>query len=567
MSGEPTRRLLPEAFALVVEVSRRIFGYRHHDVQILGGIELHDCRIAEMKTGEGKTLTATLPVYIHALSGLGTHVVTVNDYLAERDHDAMREVYMALGLSSDVIKADDSPENRAEAYRKDITYASVKELGFDFLRDRLRKKQQSSEIVPPLYFCLIDEADSVLLDEARTPLIIGMHDMEDKELLDGCYRWAAKHATDFIDKHDFIYDKLKQKVDLTYQGRSRVRTIPQNEATRLIPILQLFKIMEKAIKANRDLLRETHYDIIGGKVVIIDEYTGRPADGRQWQDGIHQCVEAKEEIDISPATKAAAMITIQDLFARYPKIAGMTGTGLAAKREFKKVYKKSVVPIACNRPVARKQYTTQIFQSYEEKIDAIIAEAKEMIAVGRAVLIGTRSVEVSESVAESLTRNGLNHQVLNSRNLSAEAEIVAQAGMSKSITVATNMAGRGTDIKLDSTVRTKGGLHVILSEIHESKRIDWQLIGRGARQGDPGSFRIFLSLADEILRKGLVESHLNLIIRIPCRKENMPRLFKYFLLAQKNIEQKHLIDRLMLLRHNKDRYKALIDTGQDPLIV
>lgn len=564
LTGENFKSLIPEAFALVAEASYRVFGYRHHNVQLIAGIQLFKCKIAEMKTGEGKTLTATLPTFLHALAGKGAHVATVNDYLAARDWETMKPIYDVLGVSSSVIKASDTPSARFKAYRKDITYFSVKELGFDFLRDRMSSKYQN--VVPPLYFCLIDEADSILMDEARTPLIIGIHDSDDKELMDGCYRWAATEANQFIESRDFVYNKIQQKVDLTYQGRSKVGSLPQNEQTRLIPLRQLCEIVQKAIKVEMDIVKGTQYDIIDKQVVIIDEYTGRPAEGRQWQDGIHQIVEAKENLEISAPTKAAAMITIQDLFSRYPKMAGMTGTATTARREFRKAYKKSVVAIPCHRPVDRLQLQTRIFETSTQKIKAIIDEVKTHLSEGRAILIGTRSVDFSEIVSSALTENDITHSVLNSRNLEMEADIVAQAGTPNAVTVATNMAGRGTDIKLHPDVRTQGGLHVILSEIHDSSRVDWQLIGRGARQGDPGSFRIFLSAEDEILSLGSTDLR-PIVASMLKRKLPTNRVFAKFITAQRSIERKHLVDRLMLLRQNNERYRLLADTGQDPLLI
>lgn len=567
MCGYSQREAIINAYSLVCETVNRIFGFRLHDVQILGGIQLYFEKVAEMKTGEGKTLTAALPAYLHALAGKGAHVVTVNDYLATRDHETLSPVYSALGISSGVVQTEFPAEKRAESYRSEITYASLKELGFDFLRDRMRKQTgESSMVIPPLYFCLVDEADSLLMDEARTPLIIGVHDLGEKSIMDGCYRWVAKHSKRFIENSDYKYNKSQRRIDLTYQGRALLRHIPPNEESTQISFRQLCELMEMSIKVDRDIVKEKQYDVIDGNIVIIDEYTGRPAEGRQWQDGIHQIIEAKEGLEINPPTKPAAMITVQDLIMRYPKMAGMTGTAITSKREFRRAYKKSVVSIPCHRPVNRNQYATLILPTMQAKLSKIVEETIEILNAQRAILIGTRSVEFSEQVSKSLSQKGIVHTVLNSRSLEQEASIVADAGKLGAVTVATNMAGRGTDIKLDNTVRRAGGLHVLLTEIHESQRIDWQLIGRGARQGDPGSFRIVLSAEDEILNVGLSENELRKCSML-IRQNQISRAFSYFQKAQKKIEYKHLIDRIVLMRQNKERYKMLVDAGQDPLLI
>lgn len=568
MTGVGISKLLPEAFALVLIATRRTLGFAHHDVQLHGGIQLARNRIAEMKTGEGKTITAILPTFLHALSGRSAHVLTVNDYLATRDQETTEPIFRQLGISSAFITPDQSPAEKSAAYRANITYASVKELGFDFLRDRIASHDAQNQIgmLPPFYFGLIDEADSVLLDEAKTPLIIGIQDMADKKIMDSCYRWSAEHVHRFLEDRDYYYDVPKKKIDLSYQGQALVRALPSRESTNLCSLSQLYETMEKAIKVNRDFQRGVHYDVIDGEAVIIDEYTGRPAEGRQWQAGIHQCVEAKEKIEISAPTKSAATITIQDLLSLYPFMAGMTGTAKTAQREFKKVYRKRVSVISPNRPVRRSQVPTRVLAGFDEKLDAVVTIVQDIIANNRAVLVGTRAVEISERVSEALAKANIPHDVLNSRNLERESEIVSLAGRQGAVTVATNMAGRGTDIKLDDVVRKNGGLHVILTEIHESERIDWQLIGRGARQGDPGSFQFLLSMEDEILKLGLDSKSLKRIQRAFNRGASVHGILRYFRQSQTRLERKNLIDRLALYRHHKDRAKTLREAGQDPIL-
>lgn len=572
MSGVPIRNIIPQGFALVVEAANRVLAYSHFDVQIFGGLEMVFGRIAEMKTGEGKTLTGALPVFMHALTGRGAHVVTVNDYLAKRDCELIGPIYEALGLSVAYIEADDPPEKRFEAYRKDITYGSAKEFGFDFLRDRLKKLSQTSHstntnVLRPLNFALVDEADSILIDEARTPLIIGMIDQEEETVTQDCFSWAAKHSADFVENQDFQYDHLKQKVNLTLSGRNRLRQLPQTSGTKVISIHELYDYMQNAIKVRRDFQLDKNYAIVDEKIVIIDEFTGRPAEGRQWQQGIHQSVEAKEKVPITPATRQAATITIQNFFRRYRFLSGMTGTAWTSRREFKKVFKKKVVRIPCNRPIDRAKWPAKIFGNIESKFEAIAKETAALVQQNRSILIGTRSVAKSELLSAKLSENQVVHQVLNARFLEKEADIIARAGMTGCVTVATNMAGRGTDIKLDQLVTRNGGLHVILTEIHESKRIDWQLIGRGSRQGDPGSFRIHVSLDDEILLVGLGPAKAKKILERFKNYDQLPgKLFRLFRIAQNKIERKHLVDRMILLRQDKERQERLFESGSDPFL-
>ena len=570
MCGTSIRHLLTRAYGAVVEAARRILGFEHYDVQLLGGIHLAFGKIVEMKTGEGKTLTAALPAFIHALYGRGAHVITANDYLAERDCKEIGPIYKALGLKPAFLTGESTPEERQAAYQADIVYGAAKEYGFDFLRDRLKNLQdeyRSQKLMRGLNFALVDEADSIMIDEARTPLIIGMIDSAEEKVSQDCYEWAADCAKNFVEKQDFSYDQQKQKVELTLAGRTKIRRMPQRGGTKEVSIHQLYSYIENAIKVRRDFHCDKNYAVVDGSVVIIDEFTGRPAEGRQWQQGIHQSVEAKEKLEITPATRQAATITIQNFFRRYQILSGMTGTAWTSRREFRRVYKKKVVQIPCHRPVRRANLKPRIFVKTEDKFQAIADESLEVIKNNRSVLIGTRSVAKSELLSSILTKSNIEHQVLNARYLEKEADIVARAGEKGRVTVATNMAGRGTDIKLEDIVTTSGGLHVILTELHESQRIDWQLIGRGARQGNPGSFRIFVSLDDELILLGLgPKTQQRLLQRYEEQTELPRKLFKIFRTAQNRVERKHLVDRMVLMRQDKDRQQKLLDSGGDEFL-
>jgi preprotein translocase subunit SecA len=574
-TGSSVNDLVPAAFALAYESVRRTTGKTLYPVQVYAGIQLARCQTAEMKTGEGKTLTATLPTFLHALFDRGAHVVTVNDYLAKRDFELMGPIYQRLGLSVGVVQSDDAPEARRAAYRKDITYGTAKEFGFDFLRDRMKMAASSSFgaaenlVMRELYYVLVDEADSVLIDEARTPLIIGVVDAEEEMQKRSCFQWAAQHADKFVEKVDFKYEHDKKKVTLLNNGIGKTRELPQNSETKKVSIRKIYEYIENAIKVKRDFQLDQHYVVRDGKIAIVDEFTGRIAEGRQWQRGIHQAVEAKEQIEITPATRQGASVTLQSFFRRYENFAGMSGTLWTSRREFKKVYKKKVVRIPTHRPVNRKRLPTRIFADAESKMNAVVIEAAEVAESGRAVLIGTRSVESSVWISNSFSEKGIAHRVLNANHDEQEAEIVGQSGIAGQITVATNMAGRGTDIVLDERVQLQGGLHVILTELHESQRIDWQLIGRGSRQGDPGSYRIFLSLEDELLLSGLgpVKSKSLKDRFLKKRFANRllsPSLIHFFRQAQTKVEHKHLVDRMILMKQDKERHERHFEMGMDP---
>lgn len=573
-TGQKLDTYLPLGFALVVEAARRVHGMIHHDVQLQAGLRLATGNIVEMKTGEGKTLTATLPSFVQGVTKRGVHVVSVNDYLTKRDFEFCRPVLSLLGLTLGVITESSTPEDRKIAYRRDVTYGTAKEFGFDFLRDRLADTRGgfSNEPVPggvqrELNFALIDEADSILLDEARTPLIIGILDNEQEKIRQGCYCWAAEMAPKFKQGVHYKYEREKRKVQLTLDGVFLARTLPQSPETKLQNVKKLYHYIQNAIKVNLEFFRDRNYAVVDEKVLIVDEFTGRPAEGRQWQGGIHQAVEAREGIEITAANQSAARITIQNFFHLYQQFAGMTGTAWTAKSEFKRIYKKSSYRIPTFKPVNRKEDALRVFGNHQAKINAVVKEVKKKIEDNRSVLIGTRSVDRSEELARLLESNDISHQVLNASYLEKEADIISGAGKPGQVTIATNMAGRGTDIKLADIVKENGGLHVILTEIHESSRIDWQLIGRCSRQGDPGSFRLFVSMEDEILLVGLGKKvHNKLKQKYSSCDEISERHFRYFRKAQAKVEKKHLTDRLILMRVEKDHRKQILETGGDPYL-
>lgn len=590
MAGDPLVELLPEAYALCREAGRRAISMRHYDVQMIGGIALFEGCIAEMQTGEGKTLTATLPLYLHSLSGKGAHLATVNDYLAKRDAEWMRPLFDMLGVSVGIIQTPDDQTSRRKSYAAAITYGTAKEFGFDFLRDRLLMRAQNrletemlgagggfnqsgdSVVMRGMHYCLVDEADSILIDEARTPLIIGSIEDNVRDQIVQTYRWAAVHAPGFIlDDHFYIDDDTK-RYELTAKGRQKVRSLPKQDLVRTIGLVDLYEFTERAIKVHREFILNRQYVVRpsekgGQEIVIVDEFTGRLAEGRKWRDGIHQAIEAKEGIEISVPTGQAARITIQDLFLRYPHLGGMTGTAASSAAEMKKIYRTPVIRVPTNRPPRRERLPDKVFGTAEEKYAGIVREVVEIHAVGRPILIGTRSIDKSEILSRMLDEVGIAHEVLNANKVAEEAEIVAQAGHRGRVTVATNMAGRGTDVKLDKDIEQLGGMHVICTELHDAARIDRQLIGRCGRQGDRGSYRQFLSLDDDILKNGFgplkSESLKKKGLETPGAMDSYASLFRK---AQAKVERKHFRDRMVLLHHEKERKKMQREIGQDPYL-
>jgi len=520
--GETLDDILPEAFAVVREVAKRVIGERHYDVQLMGGIALHKGTITEMKTGEGKTLTSTLPIYLNAIEGKGVHVVTVNDYLAKRDCNWMGSVYEALGLSTACIMHDvsylyeskviDSNEvsvemqnlkeiTRREAYASDITYGTNNEFGFDYLRDNMvqsfEQMSQRPDSTGGLNYAIVDEVDSILIDEARTPLIISAPDTESTKL----YQRFAQIVPKLKDKEDYEIDEKMKAVSLTESGISKVE-----KELGVGNIYELGKInyvhhLEQSLKAETIFKLDRDYVVKDGQVIIVDDFTGRLMEGRRYSDGLHQAIEAKEHVEVQKESRTLATITFQNYFRMYKKLAGMTGTASTSAEEFSKVYKLDVLEIPTNKIMIRKDLPDVVYKTEKGKFDAIVKLIKETNKKGQPLLVGTIAIEKSEYLSALLEREGIAHEVLNAKHHEKEATIVANAGQKGAVTIATNMAGRGTDIKLGEGVKEVGGLYIVGTERHEARRIDNQLRGRAGRQGDPGVSEFYVSLEDELMRR------------------------------------------------------------------
>ncbi len=493
--GETLDDLLPEAFACVREASKRTLGMRPFDVQLLGGAVLHEGSIAEMRTGEGKTLVATMPLYLNALLAEGVHLVTVNDYLARRDAEWMRPIYEALGMTVGVIQQDLEPEVRRAQYECDITYGTNSEFGFDYLRDNLAN--DIDQCVQRSYtFAIVDEVDSILIDEARTPLIISGQPEEAPDT----YYTFAKIARTLSTPDDFEIDEKRKTAAPTEQGVHKVERALKIENLYAPENGQLVNHLQQALKAEALYKRDVEYVVQDGEVKIVDEFTGRIMEGRRWSEGLHQAVEAKEGVTIEAENVTVATITIQNYFRLYDKLAGMTGTALTEANEFHEIYKLGVIPIPTNQPMVRLDKNDLIYKTRDEKFAAVVGDIGERHEKGQPVLVGTISVEVSEYLSQLLERQGIPHNVLNAKQHEREAEIIKDAGQVGAVTIATNMAGRGVDIKLADGVTELGGLYILGTERHESRRIDNQLRGRSGRQGDPGESRFFLSAEDDLVR-------------------------------------------------------------------
>ncbi len=494
-NGRDIDDVLPEAFAVVREVAWRAVGMRPFDVQVIGGLVLHEGKIAEMKTGEGKTLAATMPIYLNALTGKGSHLVTVNDYLAKRDAEWMGPVYNFLGLSVGVIVHGMDDVERSNAYNCDITYGTNNEFGFDYLRDNMNFRSEDY-VQRDFNYAIVDEVDSILVDEARTPLIISG---PSEESTDKYYR--INQVIPRLEKEqDYTVEEKSRTVALTEEGVSRVEKLLKVQNLYEPGNIEILHHVNQALKAHTMFRRDIDYLVKDGQVVIVDEFTGRVMPGRRYSDGLHQALEAKEKVKIERENQTLASITFQNFFRMYEKLAGMTGTADTEAAEFKKIYDLDVVIIPTNMPMIRTDNSDVIYKTEEEKFKAAVEEVKELHKNGRPVLIGTISIEKSELLSRYLTRNGIKHNVLNAKNHEKEAEIISQAGQFGTVTISTNMAGRGTDIKLGDGVADLGGLHILGTERHESRRIDNQLRGRTGRQGDKGSSRFYLSLEDDLLR-------------------------------------------------------------------
>ena len=495
--GESLDSLLYEAFAVVREAAKRVLGLFPYKVQVMGGIVLHHGDVPEMRTGEGKTLTATMPVYLNALAGEGVHVVTVNEYLTERDATEMGELYSWLGLSVGINLAAKSPMEKKEAYLCDITYSTNSEIGFDYLRDNMVVRAENM-VQRPLNYALVDEVDSILIDEARTPLIVsGANAVETSQLYH-----MADHFVKSLDKDDYIIDIQSKTIGLSDSGIDKAEDYFKLENLYDIENVALTHFIDNALRANYIMLLDIDYVVSEEQeILIVDQFTGRTMEGRRYSDGLHQAIEAKEGVPIQDETKTSASITYQNLFRMYKKLAGMTGTGKTEEEEFREIYNIRVIPIPTNRPIQRIDHSDLLYASIDAKFKAVIEDVKARYQKGQPVLVGTVAVETSDFLSKKLVEAGVPHEVLNAKNHYREAQIIMNAGQRGAVTIATNMAGRGTDIKLGEGVRELGGLCVIGTERHESRRIDNQLRGRSGRQGDPGESQFYLSLEDDLMKR------------------------------------------------------------------
>ena len=580
-TGTSLRDLLQEAFALVREASRRSLGMAHFPVQIMGAIAMFEGHIIEMQTGEGKTLTAGMPTFLHALTGLGCHVVTSNDYLAQRDATLLGPMYQLLGLTSGHIDAGSSPGQRQVAYSQDITYGTAREIGFDFLRDRLQQPagtspfshmldetQPRSGIQRGHHFVLIDEADSILLDDARTPLIIGLELPNDPATVH-LYRWC-RHAVQRLQHGvDFTYEPDDRRAELTHVGRRNVLLASKSMLLGSVENDRIYEHVEYAITAELGFQRERDYVIVKDTVKIVDESTGRIMDGRKWQQGLHQSVEAKERLPITAATGEAARITLQSLFRHYTHVAGMTGTAGPARRELKRTYGCPVTSIPPHKPCVRRGLPPRLFATLDAKRKAIVDEITGRHAFGQPILVGTPSVRASMAMGALLQTRQLPYQILNAYLHEQEAQLMSRAGEPGTITIATNMAGRGTDIQIADLARQAGGVHVIASEMQSSARIDRQLVGRTGRQGDPGSFQFFLSLEDELLDCLTPDRRSQLMrrARVASNGEISSRSWlPYFRRMQCLLETRHEHLRRDLLKQEGLRALAYRKMGLDPCL-
>jgi preprotein translocase subunit SecA len=494
-NGETFDDLLPEAFAAVREASRRVLDMRHFDVQLIGGMVLHQGKISEMKTGEGKTLVATLPAYLNALTGKGVHIITVNDYLARRDTEWMGHIFTFLGLTVGTIVHGLDDGERKRAYEADITYGTNNEFGFDYLRDNM-KFDRATLVQKDLHFAIVDEVDSILIDEARTPLIISGPAEKSTDL----YYRVNNIIPSLIKEKDYTIDEKARAVTLTEDGVARAEKLMQVSNLYDPKNIELLHHINQGLKANTLFKRDVDYIVKNGEVIIVDEFTGRLMPGRRYSEGLHQALEAKEGVKIENENQTLATITFQNYFRMYDKLAGMTGTADTEAAEFKKIYDLDVVVVPTDKPMVRKDNPDLIYKTRREKFNAVIDEIDALNKKGQPVLVGTVSIDVSEQVSTQLKKRGIKHEVLNAKNHEKEAEIITMAGQKGAVTISTNMAGRGTDIVLGEGVTDLGGLHIIGTERHESRRIDNQLRGRSGRQGDPGSSRFYLALEDDLLR-------------------------------------------------------------------
>ncbi len=543
--GESLNDLIVDAYAVVREVDYRILGEKPYYVQILGGLAIHYGNIAEMKTGEGKTLTETMPAYLNALEGKGVHIVTVNEFLAKRDSEWMGGVFKFLGLTVGLNMREMSPKEKQEAYNCDILYSTNNEIGFDYLRDNMVVRKED-RVQRPLNFCIVDEVDSILIDEARTPLIISGGKQNSKNLyLD------ADRAVKTLTEEDYIVDLKRRTVSITESGAKKLEKIFHLENLYDIGNSALVHHVNNALKANYGFKKDVDYVVDNGSIIIVDQFTGRLMYGRQFSEGLHQAIEAKEDVKINEETQTMATITFQNLFRMYSKLSGMTGTAKTEEEEFRNIYNMYVIQIPTNKPVIREDLPDLVYSTEAGKYEAIVKTIKQIHETGEPILVGTISVENNEKLSAMLKKEGLKHEVLNAKNHAREAEIIAKAGEKGAITIATNMAGRGTDIKLGEGVKELGGLCVIGTERHESRRIDNQLRGRSGRQGDPGKSQFFVSFEDELMKRFGTEKVKNMVMALGLVGDQAIRsksLTKSIEAAQKKVEgnnfdmRKNLLD-------------------------
>ena len=547
-NGESLDSLLYEAFAVVREGAKRVLGLFPYKVQVMGGIVLHHGDVPEMRTGEGKTLTATMPVYLNALSGKGVHVVTVNEYLSERDATEMGELYSWLGLSVGINLAAKSPMEKKEAYECDITYSTNSEIGFDYLRDNMVVRAENM-VQRPLNYALVDEVDSILIDEARTPLIVsGANAVETSQLYH-----MADHYVKSLDKDDYIIDVQSKTIGLSDSGIDKAESYFKLDNLYDIENVALTHFIDNALRANYIMLLDIDYVVSEEQeILIVDQFTGRTMEGRRYSDGLHQAIEAKEGVPIQDETKTSASITYQNLFRMYKKLSGMTGTGKTEEEEFREIYNIRVIPIPTNRPVQRIDHPDLLFASIEAKFKAVVKDVKARYQKGQPVLVGTVAVETSDYISKKLVAAGVPHEVLNAKNHYKEAQIIMNAGQRGAVTIATNMAGRGTDIKLGEGVRELGGLCVIGTERHESRRIDNQLRGRSGRQGDPGESQFYLSLEDDLMKRFGSERLKGIFERLNMSEEAIESrmLTRQVEAAQKRVEGNNYDTRKQVLQYD-----------------
>ncbi len=572
-SGVSLRRLLPTAFALVCEATHRTYGIRHVPVQIAAGLVMAEGGVAEMETGEGKTLSALSPVFLQSLMGKGCHILTTNDYLATRDAEFASPVFARLGLTVGFLDNSMPHEQRRQAYSCDVTYGTEKEMGFDFLRDRLLRQTHAvlhsgatrSPVQRGHFFVLVDEADSIMVDQARTPLLIAVN----RECSAGTVsllRWSDSFAGLLNEHADFRFRTDRRSARLTRSGYQRVLLEDKPHLVASHDTEMICRQVERALTARLAFSAERDYVVIDGKVQIVDESTGRILDGRRWQDRLHQAIEVREQLKISSMTRETARISVQSYLNLYQHRAGMTGTALPVRRELKYVYGVRVTQIPVHRPCQRQATTPRVFLTMNDKLNALVSEIAKLQQQRRAVLVGTPSVRASEMLSGRLSKVDIAHELLHARQDHREATIIARAGEAASVVVATNMAGRGTDIRISEEVRNLGGLHVIATEMHSSARIDRQLIGRTARRGDPGSYQFFLSFEDELLR-AMPESELNCYrhrLRSDSSGELSPKHVFAFELARNRLEALHEDQRRRLLKREKHVRESCEELGLDP---